>query len=249
MNSKYDQLTKKHTELHKSHLKKMAESKKDSAVLQAKLAELKRTMEPPKHVEGEDNLIQKELFQAQSSVAKLNSELIDLQTKLDQANERESKAESEAELASDNARQLRDQISDLESQLLQSKEESGKFEAQESELKQNLIEANATLSDVRTELEFSKAKTVESKQSLEAEVKRFKSSVAGLSQEKEGLSATIESLRAEQSKFTEQLAQQSEEHAVESREVQRLQAEIDGCLLYTSPSPRDRTRSRMPSSA
>ena len=25
--------------------------------------------------------------------------------------------------------------------------------------------------------------------------------------------------------------------------------EISGCLLYTSPSPRDRTRSRMPSSA
>ena len=25
--------------------------------------------------------------------------------------------------------------------------------------------------------------------------------------------------------------------------------EIPGCLLYTSPSPRDRTRSRMPSSA
>ena len=26
-------------------------------------------------------------------------------------------------------------------------------------------------------------------------------------------------------------------------------ARFDGCLLYTSPSPRDRTRSRMPSSA
>ena len=26
-------------------------------------------------------------------------------------------------------------------------------------------------------------------------------------------------------------------------------AEFSGCLLYTSPSPRDRTRSRMPSSA
>ena len=26
-------------------------------------------------------------------------------------------------------------------------------------------------------------------------------------------------------------------------------AKIEGCLLYTSPSPRDRTRSRMPSSA
>ena len=25
--------------------------------------------------------------------------------------------------------------------------------------------------------------------------------------------------------------------------------ETEGCLLYTSPSPRDRTRSRMPSSA
>ena len=34
--------------------------------------------------------------------------------------------------------------------------------------------------------------------------------------------------------------------------AQRLQAAkllLDGCLLYTSPSPRDRTRSRMPSSA
>ena len=27
------------------------------------------------------------------------------------------------------------------------------------------------------------------------------------------------------------------------------QAQMDICLLYTSPSPRDRTRSRMPSSA
>ena len=30
---------------------------------------------------------------------------------------------------------------------------------------------------------------------------------------------------------------------------QRVQELIDCCLLYTSPSPRDRTRSRMPSSA
>ena len=28
-----------------------------------------------------------------------------------------------------------------------------------------------------------------------------------------------------------------------------LHAVVDACLLYTSPSPRDRTRSRMPSSA
>ena len=30
---------------------------------------------------------------------------------------------------------------------------------------------------------------------------------------------------------------------------QRIIANLENCLLYTSPSPRDRTRSRMPSSA
>ena len=29
----------------------------------------------------------------------------------------------------------------------------------------------------------------------------------------------------------------------------KMQEEVTACLLYTSPSPRDRTRSRMPSSA
>ena len=28
-----------------------------------------------------------------------------------------------------------------------------------------------------------------------------------------------------------------------------IEQKVNGCLLYTSPSPRDRTRSRMPSSA
>ena len=31
--------------------------------------------------------------------------------------------------------------------------------------------------------------------------------------------------------------------------IARLEAMLHHCLLYTSPSPRDRTRSRMPSSA
>jgi len=35
----------------------------------------------------------------------------------------------------------------------------------------------------------------------------------------------------------------------EQRMEHFLSLPIDGCLLYTSPSPRDRTRSRMPSSA
>ena len=34
-----------------------------------------------------------------------------------------------------------------------------------------------------------------------------------------------------------------------SHKVQIFKANIFNCLLYTSPSPRDRTRSRMPSSA
>ena len=36
---------------------------------------------------------------------------------------------------------------------------------------------------------------------------------------------------------------------VEYSSDQRHYAHVDCCLLYTSPSPRDRTRSRMPSSA
>ena len=50
-----------------------------------------------------------------------------------------------------------------------------------------------------------------------------------------------------------------EEHALELRtrdrerkllkKVQQSIASIDSCLLYTSPSPRDRQKSRMPSSA
>ena len=39
-----------------------------------------------------------------------------------------------------------------------------------------------------------------------------------------------------------------QEHGAENR-MQALRWVIEACLLYTSPSPRDRTRSRMPSSA
>ena len=38
-------------------------------------------------------------------------------------------------------------------------------------------------------------------------------------------------------------------HTVSDLLRQRVYALACGCLLYTSPSPRDRTRSRMPSSA
>ena len=35
----------------------------------------------------------------------------------------------------------------------------------------------------------------------------------------------------------------------QSRADSRHRGTVEACLLYTSPSPRDRTRSRMPSSA
>ena len=37
--------------------------------------------------------------------------------------------------------------------------------------------------------------------------------------------------------------------SVKLQDVVMPERDIDTCLLYTSPSPRDRTRSRMPSSA
>ena len=42
---------------------------------------------------------------------------------------------------------------------------------------------------------------------------------------------------------------QVDSHMVEAQESRRIIDRLYGCLLYTSPSPRDRTRSRMPSSA
>ena len=36
---------------------------------------------------------------------------------------------------------------------------------------------------------------------------------------------------------------------IKEKAIQRLRHRSRSCLLYTSPSPRDRTRSRMPSSA
>ena len=48
---------------------------------------------------------------------------------------------------------------------------------------------------------------------------------------------------------TKRSAGQSAIASAAYRAGERLYSEYYGCLLYTSPSPRDRTRSRMPSSA
>mgnify|MGYP003380640732 CR=1 FL=1 len=46
-----------------------------------------------------------------------------------------------------------------------------------------------------------------------------------------------------------QMAFELDAQKVQIESIESGQLEITACLLYTSPSPRDRTRSRMPSSA
>ena len=45
--------------------------------------------------------------------------------------------------------------------------------------------------------------------------------------------------------YSDYVAEQLEDETIHQND----RIETTGCLLYTSPSPRDRTRSRMPSSA
>ena len=54
---------------------------------------------------------------------------------------------------------------------------------------------------------------------------------------------TVETLRQQLDSIARSLAVESEHERAEHA------AAAERCLLYTSPSPRDRTRSRMPSSA
>ena len=55
-------------------------------------------------------------------------------------------------------------------------------------------------------------------------------------------------LEAEDASATTQLLRSAE--GIDDDSLDRLKKNVDsGCLLYTSPSPRDRQKSRMPSSA
>ena len=67
--------------------------------------------------------------------------------------------------------------------------------------------------------------------------------VDGISSEKLGLATTASKLRGESG--TKVLVEVSSE----SGEIREVDLERRSCLLYTSPSPRDMRRSRMPSSA
>ena len=48
---------------------------------------------------------------------------------------------------------------------------------------------------------------------------------------------------------TRRYSQEDIDKLIQIQNLSQRGINLDGCLLYTSPSPRDRTRSRMPSSA
>ena len=56
-------------------------------------------------------------------------------------------------------------------------------------------------------------------------------------------------LKLNKDKEIEDLSFEGEGCAISLASASILTETVKGCLLYTSPSPRDRTRSRMPSSA
>ena len=70
-----------------------------------------------------------------------------------------------------------------------------------------------------------------------------KEKTARVAKERDYYKTELDTLRALVA--TEQEASAAEKRAL----IERYEAELHTCLLYTSPSPRDRTRSRMPSSA
>ena len=101
---------------------------------------------------------------------------------------------------------------------------------------------------------------------LETEQASLNQQLADLETSNGELTEQISTLESEQSSIAEQLsALEAEKGTLEASMVSErdsLQGEVIelsamvgdlegqlGCLLYTSPSPRDRTRSRMPSSA
>ena len=60
----------------------------------------------------------------------------------------------------------------------------------------------------------------------------------------------LEQLIAEQKgEAVQQEPQEAEPTNAEEKSFKKRYGDLRSCLLYTSPSPRDRTRSRMPSSA
>ena len=105
-----------------------ADSNRALDTLRAELARLRE--ESKKSVSSDEfNLVQNELFQSQSTLAKMKTEILDLQNCLTQASQRESVAVSELDSKSECIDELRDQAQLLESELIKAKEFAHHVEA------------------------------------------------------------------------------------------------------------------------
>ena len=110
---------------------------------------------------------------------------------------------------------------------------------------------NQTISSFMAKLEespfFDEVDLVESKQSSKDDVKLHDFSLAARVTPVEEREKELKELQLKEDQGTKS----EDEIAKDKETASRLEEELDamGCLLYTSPSPRDATLSRMPSSA
>ena len=195
--AEFDELANQHAELHEVHLIVKADSKNELDELEAELAEMKEQLNRSDSSE-EFALLQKALFRAQSIQAKLDAEILDLQTQLAQSDERESDVESNLASKTDSIDKLRGQIELLESELLKTKESAHTVEVRLSEKEQALTDTVSALEKTGTALEFAESRSVCLKNELETEVARLRNVVEESEEEKSELSATIETLQEKQ---------------------------------------------------
>ena len=88
------------------------------------------------------------------------------------------------------------------------------------------------------------------KTDLEEAIKALRAGIAGLNKEgRERLLTAFETVNSNFSMLFTHLFGGGEARLAIVESDDPLEAGLEICLLYTSPSPRDRTRSRMPSSA
>ena len=91
-----------------------------------------------------------------------------------------------------------------------------------------------------------KAKKVYATENPEVVIVDYKDDATAFNGEKKG---TIVGKGVINNRMSNYIMKQLEEAGVPTHLVEELSDRETACLLYTSPSPRDRTRSRMPSSA
>ena len=212
LKSEYSQLADQH-----------ADSKRELDTVYGELVRLQK--ESKRSVSsGEFNLVQNELFQSQSILAKLKTEILDLQSSLAQASQRESVAVSELGSKSECIDELRDQVDLLESELIKAKELAHHFEASLCEKEGAVTEAVLAAEKVKSELQGAEANSARMQNEFEAEVGRLQNVVDELTNEKVQLSAKFDGLRKTHAELDDRLAEQT---TTQTEKTERLQNALD----------------------